>query len=117
MQVEPISINAGYQRLRGYPRSACLGLARCRDYRSQLGILAGIDQFVASARINQYERGKHVPDQQMAQRLAAKLHVPVSYLYEPDDDLAELIRLVGPLPLDVLKTIIQRLKGDSLRSV
>jgi hypothetical protein len=53
----------------------------------------------------------------MAQRLAAKLHVPVSYLYEPDDDLAELIRLVGPLPLDVLKTIIQRLKGDSLRSV
>lgn len=94
---------------------------RLRDAREaigvsqkQLGILAGVDQFVASARINQYERGKHVPDQQMAQRLAAKLHVPVSYLYEPDDDLAELLRLVGLLPLDVLKTIIQRLKGDSL---
>lgn len=63
--------------------------------QKQLGILAGIDQFVASARINQYERGKHVPDLQTAQRLAAELHVPVSYLYEPEDDLAELIRVFG----------------------
>lgn len=38
--------------------------------QKQLGILAGIDQFVASARINQYERGKHVPDLLMAERLA-----------------------------------------------
>ena len=51
--------------------------------QKQLGILAGIDQFVASARINQYERGKHVPDLQTAQRLATELNVPVSYLYEP----------------------------------
>ena len=28
--------------------------------QEKLGVLAGIDEFSASARINQYERGKHV---------------------------------------------------------
>lgn len=74
--------------------------------QKQLGILAGIDQFVASARINQYERGKHVPDLQTAQRLAAELNVPVSYLYEPNDDLAELIRILGEHSRDQLRQLI-----------
>lgn len=78
--------------------------------QKQLGILAGIDQFVASARINQYERGKHVPDLQTAQRLAAELNVPVSYLYEPDDDLAELIRLLGACSRDRLHQLITQLQ-------
>ncbi len=30
--------------------------------QEQLGILAGIDEFSASARMNQYERGKHSPN-------------------------------------------------------
>jgi len=30
--------------------------------QKQLGILAGIDEFGASAWINQYKRGKHIPD-------------------------------------------------------
>ncbi len=78
--------------------------------QKQLGILAGIDQFVASARINQYERGKHVPDLQTAQRLATELKVPVSYLYEPDDDLAELIRLLGGCARDQLHQLITQLE-------
>ena len=79
--------------------------------QKQLGILAGIDQFVASARINQYERGKHVPDLQTAQRLATELNVPVSYLYEPDDDLAELIRLLGACSRDQLHQLITQLQN------
>jgi len=78
--------------------------------QKQLGILAGIDQFVASARINQYERGKHVPDLHTAQRLAAELHVPVSYLYEPEDDLAELIRLLGGCSPDRLRDLLTQLQ-------
>ena len=78
--------------------------------QKQLGILAGIDQFVASARINQYERGKHVPDLQTAQRLAAELKVPVSYLYEPDEALAELIRLLGGCSRDQLHQLIAQLQ-------
>lgn len=78
--------------------------------QKQLGILAGIDQFVASARINQYERGKHVPDLQTAQRLAAELKVPVSYLYEPDEALAELIRLLGACSQDQLRQLTTQLQ-------
>lgn len=77
--------------------------------QKQLGILAGIDQFVASARINQYERGKHIPDLLTAQRLAIELRVPVSFLYEPDDDLAALLRLVGHLPKARLRALLKRL--------
>ena len=79
--------------------------------QKQLGILAGIDQFVASARINQYERGKHVPDLRTAQRLAAELKVPVSYLYEPDEALAELIRLLGACSQDQRLQLITQLQA------
>jgi len=67
--------------------------ARLRAGLSQekLGILAGIDEFSASARVNQYERGKHAPDFQMAERLAQVLNVPTPYLYAADDALAEWI--------------------------
>jgi transcriptional regulator with XRE-family HTH domain len=58
-----------------------------------LGIQAGIDQFSASSRINQYERDKHVPDYQTAKRLADVLRVPVTYLFADDDELAEIILL------------------------
>lgn len=81
--------------------------------QKQLGVLAGIDQFVASARINQYERGKHVPDLLTAQRLAAELKVPVSYLYEPDDNLAALLRLAGQLPSHKIRRLLKALSDDA----
>ena len=59
--------------------------------QKQLGIKAGIDDFSASARINQYERGKHMPDLQTLTRLATVLRVPVPYLYCEDPELAEVI--------------------------
>lgn len=81
--------------------------------QKQLGVLAGIDQFVASARINQYERGKHVPDLLTAQRLAAELKVPVSYLYEPDDNLADLLRIAGRLPGHKMRKLLKALSDDA----
>ena len=59
--------------------------------QKQLGIKAGIDDFSASARINQYERGKHMPDLQTVGRLAAILRVPAAYFYCEDPELAEII--------------------------
>jgi transcriptional regulator with XRE-family HTH domain len=59
--------------------------------QKQLGIKAGIDDFSASARINQYERGKHMPDLQTLKRLATVLRVPVPYFYCDDPELAEFI--------------------------
>lgn len=67
--------------------------ARLRAGLSQqrLGVLAGIDEATASARMNQYERGVHTPDFDLARRLAAVLQIPASYFYTVEDDLAEII--------------------------
>lgn len=59
--------------------------------QERLGVLAGIDEASASARMNQYERGKHVPDIGTAQRIADALNVPLAYLYSVGDDEAELL--------------------------
>lgn len=63
----------------------------------ELGVRAGIDEFSSSARINQYERGKHAPDFLTATHLAKALGVPTAYFYAEDDNLAELIALVGQM--------------------
>ncbi len=61
---------------------------RLREARTQaglsqerLGVLAGIDEMSASARMNQYERGKHAPDFGTVVRIAAVLNVPPAYFY------------------------------------
>lgn len=56
-----------------------------------LGIEAGLDEFVASTRVNRYETGVHQPDLQTLQHLAAILKLPVAYFYAEDDELAQLI--------------------------
>ena len=57
--------------------------------QAKLGIFAKFDESSSSARINQYERGKHYPDYQTAVRLAKALNVPTPYLFAKEDDLAE----------------------------
>ncbi len=56
-----------------------------------LGIEAGLDDFVASTRVNRYETGVHQPDLQTLQQLAEVLGLPVAYFYAEDDELARLI--------------------------
>lgn len=67
--------------------------ARLRAGLSQekLGVMAGIDEMSASARMNQYEREKHAPDWLTVERLAAVLDVPVAYFYAVDDDTAAML--------------------------
>lgn len=75
------------------PIARRLNEARLRAGFSQkkLGVLIGIDEFSASPRINQYERGKHTPNFETVERLAKTLGVPTPYFYCVDDDLAEWI--------------------------
>jgi transcriptional regulator with XRE-family HTH domain len=75
-----------------------------------LGVAAGIDEYSASPRINQYERGVHSPDKNMASRLAHVLDVPLSYLLEPNENLAELIFLAGRLGNEDLLRLTSYLK-------
>lgn len=90
------------------PFSLRLKAARLRAGLTQmeLGVLAQIDEYSASARINQYERGKHVPDLQTAERLATVLGIPVPYLYTRDEVLAELLLLVGKLDEPALQNLL-----------
>ena len=57
-----------------------------------LGIDAGLDDFVASTRVNRYETGVHQPDLQTMQQLAKVLDLPIAYFYAEDDELARLIK-------------------------
>lgn len=81
--------------------------------QKQLGILAGIDQFSSSARINQYERDKHVPDFSTSKRLADKLGISVTYLYAEDDQLAEIIRLFHELSNRGKKHLLRQMMDES----
>ncbi|MCW0202264.1 MAG: helix-turn-helix domain-containing protein [Rhodanobacter thiooxydans] len=65
--------------------------------QKDLGILAGLDPFVASTRINRYEQDVHAPDQATAKRLAKALGVPLAYLYADNERLARMIRAFSAL--------------------
>lgn len=77
----------------GSPVAGRLREARKKAGISQkkLGELAGVDPNSASARLNQYETGKHSPYFGMLQRLAEVLNVPVEYFYTSDDDVATIL--------------------------
>jgi transcriptional regulator with XRE-family HTH domain len=47
--------------------------------QEKLGVMAGIEESSASARMNQYERGVHEPKFEFMQRLSRVLEVPVAY--------------------------------------
>ena len=57
----------------------------------ELGVRAGMDPSVASPRINQYERAKHLPDPLTLERLGVVLNQPLPFFYAADEDLAFLI--------------------------
>ncbi len=55
--------------------------------QEKLGIAIGLDEFVASTRINRYERGIHQPDFHTLTQLAKVLDIPPAYFFA-DDELA-----------------------------
>lgn len=84
---------------------------RAKLSQKQLGIQAGIDEFSASARINQYERGKHMPDLQTLTRLGAVLGVPVAFFYCEDPDLAVLVSRFALLGKSQRKKVLSLIEG------
>jgi transcriptional regulator with XRE-family HTH domain len=63
----------------------------------QLGIRADIDPFVASTRINRYEKGVHQADLGTASRLAKALELPLAYFFAEDERLARMIATFSKL--------------------
>ncbi|MDP8079774.1 helix-turn-helix domain-containing protein [Phocoenobacter skyensis] len=58
--------------------------------QEKLGIAIGLDEFVASTRINRYEKGIHQPDFQTLSNIAKVLDIPVAFLFA-DDELSKKI--------------------------
>jgi len=105
------------------PRPPGAGALFCKRLRAariaaglsqkQLGIRSGIDPFVASTRINRYERGIHQADLQTANRLAEVLGVPLAYLFAQDDRLARMILAFRKMPRTQQEHLLDRLERPS----
>ena len=78
--------------------------------QKKLGLIAGIDEFTSSPRINQYERGVHSPDYTTAERLAKVLNVPVPYFYTRDDQLAAMLLIIAKLSNEDKRTLLASLR-------
>ncbi|HHB7052107.1 TPA: helix-turn-helix domain-containing protein [Klebsiella pneumoniae] len=78
--------------------------------QKKLGIAAGIDEFVASTRINRYEKGVHEADIHTAQRLAETLNVPLAYFYVENDQLATIVMNFDKLSEEDIQNIIVKIK-------
>lgn len=75
--------------------------------QKNVGVAAGLDEFVASTRINRYEVGVHQPDFPMAVRLARVLEIPVAYLYCDNDELASLMLAFHRAPKGARRAAMQ----------
>ena len=83
----------------------------------RLGVLAGVDEASASARVNQWERGKHEPGLEMIETLAKVLDVPSSFFLTQDDSVANLLlsihRMKPPQQREFIKVVEKFLEEGS----
>lgn len=81
--------------------------------QKKLGIAAGIDEFVASTRINRYEKGVHEADIHTAQKLAQTLNVPLAYFYVENDQLATIVMNFDKLSGEDIENLIVKIKNSN----
>ena len=62
--------------------------------QEQLGIAIGLDEFVASTRINRYEKGVHLPDLQTLESIAKVLEVSPAYFFAEDELALTILQVV-----------------------
>ena len=84
--------------------------------QAEVGVRAGMDPAVASARINQYERGKHEPQLRTAKRLADVLGIPAAFLFTEDDLLAEVLLRWNDLTDRQKKDVLKQVEGATASS-
>ena len=86
--------------------------------QKKLGMAIGLDEFVASTRVNRYELGVHKVDLVMAKKFAQVLEVPLAYFYCEDDSLAELVRrfeMLGDKAKSEVMESLARVESENLR--
>ncbi len=58
--------------------------------QTAVGVKIGLDEGVASARMNRYEKGIHTPDFSTIKKIAEIFDVPSFYFYVEDDYVEEI---------------------------
>jgi transcriptional regulator with XRE-family HTH domain len=96
------------------PIPARLKEARKKVKLSQkaLGVRIGMDEGSASARMNQYERGKHAPDIQTLKLIAYELDVPLNYFFCEEESSAKLACLIAKLSEEQRQELINTLSSS-----
>lgn len=79
--------------------------------QDRLGVMIGIDEGSASARISRYETGTHEPSFSIAERLAEALKIPTAYLYCDDDRLAVIVEHYGRMDTDKRERLLNQALG------
>ncbi len=77
-----------------------------------LGVNIGMDESSASARMNQYEKGKHTPDITTLKAIAVELGVPLSYFFCEDASSAELACLIASMSEEKKQELIRQLTAN-----
>ena len=78
--------------------------------QDKLGVMIGLDEETASARISRYETGVHQPEISIARSIAKALKVPLAYLYCDEDDLAAIIEGSARLSADDRSTLVESIR-------
>jgi transcriptional regulator with XRE-family HTH domain len=60
--------------------------------QEQVGVLIGLEESSARARISRYETGEHDPSEATALKIAEVFGVPLAYFYCTDEQLGDIIR-------------------------
>jgi transcriptional regulator with XRE-family HTH domain len=78
--------------------------------QDKLGVMIGLDEETASARISRYETGVHEPQIAIARSIAKALKVPLAYLYCDEDDLASIIEDSARLSSTDRSTLVESIR-------
>lgn len=76
--------------------------------QEKVGVLIGIDESSARARISRYELGTHEPPLKTARQIADALGVPLAYLYCDEEDLAMLLKELATQSASQLSAIVSQ---------
>ena len=79
--------------------------------QQKLGEALGLDPNNASARMNQYERDKHVPDFTTLDRMAKILDVPTAYFYFEDELEAAIAEAVHALDKKQKQEMLKKIQN------
>jgi transcriptional regulator with XRE-family HTH domain len=80
--------------------------------QAELGVRIGLEEDVASTRINRYEKAVHKADIETIEKMARELGVPAAYLLAGDDRLAKAIlgfAILKPSDQDAVLAEIKKL--------